>query len=62
LVIFVYDAEIQTVIDKLPENKLKQLLVYLKEIERKPTDDSELVAFIKHAFDEDRELLEKLAQ
>jgi len=55
-------TEIQKVLDKVPEDVLKDVLDYMNELQKHSAEDIELAKFMKQTLIEDRELLEKLAQ
>jgi hypothetical protein len=55
-------TEIQKVLDSVPEMVLEDILNYLKTIQSKPSDAISLSQNIRKILNEDRELLEKLAQ
>jgi len=55
-------TEIQKVLDKVPEEVLTDVLQYLKELQKQPSENIQLAKFMKQTLSEDRELLEKLAQ
>ena len=55
-------SEIQKVLDKVPETVLEDILRYLKEIESKPVNQVEMSGLLRKIINEDKELLEKLAQ
>jgi len=55
-------TEIQKVLDKVPEEVLTDVLQYLKELQKQPSENVQLAKFMKQTLSEDRELLEKLAQ
>jgi len=54
--------EIQKVLDKVPEDVLKDVLDYMNELQKHSAEDVELAKFMKQTLIEDRELLEKLAR
>ena len=54
--------EINRVIQKVPDNFLDDILVYLKEVENKSKNDFDSLRHLKQIFKEDQELLEKLAK
>lgn len=54
--------EINQLILKLPEHKLQPILEYIKQVEKTTDDQIKKAAFIRQIFDEDAELLKKLAQ
>jgi len=53
--------EITKIIDGLPDDLLKDLLLYLQEVERKPSSTNMVTNFRK-ILTEDRNLLHRLAQ
>ena len=55
-------TEINQIISKLPEDSLKTILEYLKQVEKTTSNQEETVNLIKKIFEEDGELLKKLAQ
>jgi hypothetical protein len=55
-------TEIQKVLDKVPEDVLKDVLDYMNELQKHSAEDVELAKFMKQTLIEDRELLEKLAR
>jgi len=55
-------TEIQKVLDQVPEEVLTDVLQYLKELQKQPSENVQLAKFMKQTLSEDRELLEKLAQ
>jgi hypothetical protein len=54
--------EINRVIQKVPDDFLDDILVYLKEVENKSKNDFDSLRHLKQIFKEDQELLEKLAK
>ncbi|MFZ4521460.1 MAG: hypothetical protein ACOYNC_07130 [Bacteroidales bacterium] len=54
--------EINRVIQKVPDDFLDDILVYLKEVENKSKNDFDSLRYLKQIFKEDQELLEKLAK
>jgi len=54
--------EINKIIDGLPDDLLNDLLVYLQEVEKKPTSSINLVANFRKILTEDGNLLHRLAQ
>jgi hypothetical protein len=55
-------TEIQKVIDKVPDALLNDILEYLKSIQNKSADTVRLSHNLGQIINEDKELLEKLAQ
>jgi uncharacterized tellurite resistance protein B-like protein len=55
-------AEIQKLLDTVPENVLQDLLDYLQEAQKMTKDQAELTSHLRKIINEDRELLEKLTQ
>jgi len=55
-------TEINQIISKLPENQLQPILNYLRQVEDTSTDQLETANLVKKIFEEDAELLRKLAQ
>lgn len=54
--------EIQKVLENVPENILQDILDLLKGIQNQPNDKLEITHSLRQILDEDKELLEKLAQ
>ena len=54
-----YKTAIQTELEQVPENLLKDLLDYIKEFKKHTAEDIELVNFLKQTLIEDRELTRK---
>jgi hypothetical protein len=55
-------AEIQMVLDDIPENLLPEILSYLKLVQDQSPDQIKFNNNLKKILDEDRELFERLAQ
>ena len=55
-------SEINQIILKLPENQLKPILEYLRQVEKNSSEDLEKVNLLNKIFSEDAELLKKLAE
>jgi hypothetical protein len=55
-------TEIQKVIDQVPDEMLEDVLNFLRDLQRKSTDQIKLASNLRKIISEDRELLEKLAQ
>ena len=55
-------GEINQILLNLPESKLGAVLAYLKEVEKASKDDIETAIFLNKIFEEDDDLLKKLAQ
>lgn len=55
-------TEIHKVIDTIPDNVLQDILDYLKQLQDTSQSKVELSKNLKLILNEDRELLEKLAQ
>ena len=55
-------SEIQSLLDKIPEVVLEDILSYLKEVETKSEDQITTSRNISKILHEEKELLEKLAQ
>ncbi|RYZ94561.1 MAG: hypothetical protein EOP47_27615 [Sphingobacteriaceae bacterium] len=55
-------SEIQKVLDKVPEDALKDILNYLKVIESESHHNGKLAGNLRKILSEDRELLKKLAE
>ena len=53
---------IQKVLDKVPDNLLEDVLVYLQEVQKKSASEFSNSQHLKKILTEDRELLKKLAQ
>lgn len=54
--------EIQKTLENVPEEVLNDILVYLKELEGKSTDQIKLVKNLRDILSEDKELLDRLAK
>ena len=54
--------EINRVLQEVPDDFLKDILSYLRQIEKRTKNDIEAFYHIKKIFKEDQELLEKLAK
>ncbi len=55
-------TEINQIIVKLSESQLKPLLEYLKQVEKSTEEQTETANLIHKIFEEDSELLKRLAQ
>lgn len=55
-------VEISKILDELPEDSLKYILILLKEIKTQPLKNIKLTAYIRKIMEEDKELLKKLAE
>ena len=55
-------TQINQIIMKLHENQLKPILEYLRQVEMTTVEQLETVNLLKKIFEEDAELLKKLAQ
>ncbi|MDB5125335.1 MAG: hypothetical protein JWP94_3464 [Mucilaginibacter sp.] len=55
-------TEIQKVLDQVPDDVLTDVLDFLKELQSHPSDKIRLAKFLKQTLNEDKGLLEKLAQ
>lgn len=55
-------TQINQIILKLPENQLKPILEYLRQVEMTTVEQLETANLLKKIFEEDAELLKKLAQ
>ncbi len=53
-------TEINQIIAKLPENQLKPVLEYLRQLEKTTDEQLETATLVKKIFEEDAELLKKL--
>jgi hypothetical protein len=54
--------EIQKILQNIPENLLQDILALLQGIQNQPEDKIELSHALRKILDEDKALLEKLAQ
>lgn len=54
--------EINKTLDRIPEEVLGEILVYLKSLEGKKSDTFSLARDLKKILEEDKHLLERLAQ
>ena len=54
--------EIQRALDEVPETALADILKYLKEVSSKSSDKVEMSQNLRKILDEDKELLDRLAQ
>ena len=54
--------EINNIIIKLPETKLQPILDYLKKLEKLAADEANTEKLIKKIFEEDENLLKRLAE
>lgn len=54
--------EIQKVLDQVPENSLPDVLLYLKEVQKRTASEITNAQHLGKILKEDRELLQKLAQ
>lgn len=54
--------EIQRALDEVPETALADILKYLKEVSSKSSDKVEMSQKLRKILDEDKELLDRLAQ
>ncbi|MBM3170532.1 MAG: hypothetical protein FJZ75_02845 [Bacteroidetes bacterium] len=55
-------SEIQKVLNNVPENMLRDILDFLKELQEQPVSKVKLTNNLRKILLEDKELLEKLAQ
>lgn len=55
-------TQINQLILKLPENQLKPILEYLRQVEKTTVEQLETANLVKKIFEEDVELLKKLAK
>ncbi len=55
-------TEIQKVLDTVPEDALQNILLFLKNLEPKSTNQLTLTHHLQQILKEDQELLKKLAQ
>ncbi|NEN25036.1 hypothetical protein G3O08_16165 [Cryomorpha ignava] len=55
-------TEISQLIQKLPENQLESILEYLRQVEKTSAEQVETANFVKKIFEEDAELLKRLAR
>ena len=55
-------TEINQILQKLPEDQLKPILNYLQQVEKTTGDKVKTANLVKKIFEEDAELLKKLAQ
>ncbi|MBS1531345.1 MAG: hypothetical protein JSU01_13650 [Bacteroidetes bacterium] len=55
-------AEIDKILDEIPESELQNVLSLLQEIKAHPTENAHLATIINKIIREDKELLRKLAQ
>ncbi len=55
-------SEIQKSLDNVPDSVLQDILDFLKQAEKQPTDKLNLTRNLRDILTEDKELLEKLAQ
>lgn len=55
-------AEINQIVLQLPEEQLKPILEYLRQVEKTTITQMETANLVKKIFTEDAELLKKLAQ
>ena len=55
-------AEINQIVLQLPENQLKPILEYLRQVEKRTIAQMETASLVNKIFTEDAELLKKLAQ
>ena len=54
--------EIQKALDEVPETALEDILKYLKDVRSKSSDKVEMSKNLRKILDEDKELLDRLAQ
>ena len=55
-------SEIEKILDKIPEDSLKDILEYLKTYESIAPEDTKLAEEFRKILNEDRELLKRLAE
>ncbi len=55
-------AEIQSVLDNIPESVLQDVLDFFRELQGKSVDKIKLTNNLRQILSEDKELLEKLAK
>jgi hypothetical protein len=55
-------AEIQKILDEIPEDVLPDILEFLKDLQKHPAKDIQAASFMRKALVDDRKLLEKLAK
>ena len=55
-------SEINKIVTQLPENKLEEVFLYLKEIEKSTSENLSDKEIIDKIFTEDKNLLKRLAQ
>ncbi len=55
-------TEIQKVLDKVPDNLLRDILEYVKTIQSKSADSNQLSKNLREIIKEDKALLERLAK
>jgi uncharacterized membrane-anchored protein YhcB (DUF1043 family) len=55
-------SEINQIILKIPDTQLKPILEFLRQIEKTSMEQLETAELLKKIFNEDAELLKKLAQ
>ncbi|MCE2823189.1 MAG: hypothetical protein ACK5FV_10290 [Bacteroidota bacterium] len=54
--------EIEQIVNKLPDDVLAELLLYLRQVEKTTKEEIKLSLNLSTILSEDRELLEKLAK
>lgn len=54
-------AEIHKAIDELPEAILPELLLYVKQLQKSAAEKDDINRFIEKVFEEDHNLLKRLA-
>ena len=54
--------EIEQIVNKLPDDVLAELLLYLRQVEKTTKEELKLSLNLSTILSEDRELLEKLAK
>lgn len=55
-------AEINKVLDHVPDSVLSNILSYLKTVEGKSEEEIDRTGYLKRILEEDKELLERLAK
>ncbi|HSI90263.1 MAG TPA: hypothetical protein VK927_04060 [Adhaeribacter sp.] len=55
-------AEIQKVLETIPENVLEDVMAYLKQVQGQTKENLELSKYLKQILQEDKDLIQKLAK